>query len=260
MKKSCLIALLLLYLTCSPCFALPSRPLGYVGDFAGILDESTRQQLNDLITEVEQKTTAEIAVATVTSLEGRSIEDYSVALFKTWGIGKKDKNNGVLLLVAPNEKKVHIEVGYGLEPILPDGLCGEIIRQNITPYFKQGDFASGLLSGVQQISQVIVKGEPASNGLKTQILSDPMLFKLIFFVFVFVIYLVSRFLQMLAYRNTPYYKKYGRRGGFFWFGGPGGFIGGSSGGFSSGGFGGGGFGGGGFGGGFSGGGGASGGW
>src|SRR2546430_4392626 len=91
-------------------------PQGYVTDAAGVLDPSSKAQLESHLAEFERQTSNEIAVATVPSLEGETIETYAVELFKRWGVGKKGKDNGILLLVAPNDRKVRIEVGYGLEP------------------------------------------------------------------------------------------------------------------------------------------------
>src|SRR5262245_36363925 len=96
------------------------KPTGPINDFAQVLDEATERELAALVKSVEDETTAEIAVATVTSLEGMSVEEYATRLFAEWGIGQKGKDNGVLVLVAPSERKTRIEVGYGLEPILPD--------------------------------------------------------------------------------------------------------------------------------------------
>ena len=143
--------------------AMPEKPQGYVSDFAGILDGAAKSRLNSLIALTEQKTSAEIAVVTVPSLEGWTVEDYAMLLFKKWGIGKKGKDNGVLVLVAPKERKVRIEVGYGLEPILPDGLTGQIIREAFVPAFKRGDFPSGIEDGVKRIATIISAGEPASK-------------------------------------------------------------------------------------------------
>ncbi|MFQ5762753.1 MAG: TPM domain-containing protein, partial [Candidatus Bathyarchaeia archaeon] len=97
---------------------IPPQPEGYVSDFAGVLTESTRNELENQISQIERQTSAEIAVVTVPSLEGRNVDEYAVSLFDKWRIGKKEKENGVRLLVAPGERKVRIEVGYGLEPIL----------------------------------------------------------------------------------------------------------------------------------------------
>jgi uncharacterized protein len=134
---------------------MPSKPQGWVSDFAGILSDQTKSQLTALIIETEKATSAEIAVVTVASLEGTSVEEYAVRLFAAWGIGKKDKDNGVLLLVAPNERKVKIEVGYGLEPVITDGRAGEIIRETILPFFKAGDYNQGVLQGSMQLAALI---------------------------------------------------------------------------------------------------------
>src|SRR5205814_7168110 len=106
--------------------ALPPKPSSYVSDFAGVIDAQTRQQLESVLAELEQKTSAEVAVVTVRGLEGRDIEGYANDLFTAWGIGKKGKDNGVLFLISPQDRKMRIEVGYGLEGILPDGAVGRI--------------------------------------------------------------------------------------------------------------------------------------
>src|SRR5690348_9508325 len=98
-----------------------SKPQGYVSDFAHVLSSDTRQALEAKLSNFERATTNEIAVVTVPSLEGDTEEDYAVRLFKEWGIGKKGKDNGVLILIAPHERRARIEVGYGLEEVLPDG-------------------------------------------------------------------------------------------------------------------------------------------
>ena len=97
------------------------RPDGYVNDFASVLDESAEGHLEDYLRTLERDTSAEVVVVTVTSLDGTTIEDYANRLFADWGIGQAQSDNGVLLVVAPRDRSVRIEVGYGLEPILPDG-------------------------------------------------------------------------------------------------------------------------------------------
>src|SRR5262249_12642103 len=94
-----------------------------------------------------------IAVATVPTLEGDTVESYSVELFKRWGVGKKGKDNGVLILVAPSEHKTRIEVGYGLESQLTDGTCGEIIREEMLPAFRQNKYGPGLVAAVAAIQR-----------------------------------------------------------------------------------------------------------
>ena len=138
--------------------ALPA-PSGYVNDFASALDDAAEQYLEEFLQTLERDTTAEVVVATVASLEGMTVEDYASRLFADWGIGQAADDNGVLLLVAPGERAVRIEVGYGLEPILPDGLAGEIIRTEILPEFRTGNVPRGIGRGLNRISQII-RGDP----------------------------------------------------------------------------------------------------
>jgi len=135
--------------------AMPATPQGWVSDFAGIMSDMTKSQIDALSAEVKQSTGAEIAVVTVPSLDGMSVEEYAVKLFAKWGIGEKDKDNGVLFLIAPNERKTRIEVGYGLEPVITDGRAGEIIRETVIPFFKAGDYNQGILQGSMQIAALI---------------------------------------------------------------------------------------------------------
>ena len=129
----------------------------YVNDFANLIDANTKTELTQIISELEQKTTVEIAVATITSLEGLSVEDYANQLFNKWGVGKKDKDNGVLILVAKNDRKMRIETGYGVEQYLTDGTAGEIIRQFMVPYFKEGNYSEGILQGTKSVISTIAK-------------------------------------------------------------------------------------------------------
>jgi uncharacterized protein len=147
------------------------QPQGFVNDFAGVLSSNTRQSLEQRLSQLEKDSSIEIAVVTVKSLEGMGVDEYAVKLFEEWKIGKKDQDNGVLLLIAPNERELRIEVGYGLEPTLTDSKTGRIIRNIITPKFKDGNYDDGVLSGVETIIKV-VHGEavelgeerPASSG------------------------------------------------------------------------------------------------
>jgi uncharacterized protein len=124
-----------------------------------VLDDEAEQYLEGFLGTLERDTTAEVFVATVPSLEGMTVEEYANKLFAEWGIGQAADDNGVLLLVAPGERAVRIEVGYGLEPILPDGLAGEIIRNEILPEFRAGNIPRGIGRGLNRISQV-VRGDP----------------------------------------------------------------------------------------------------
>jgi uncharacterized protein len=150
-----LLILFPILLIATPLLAGFPSPQGRVNDFAGVLDAGAKSHLLDRIHEVESKTTAEIAVVTVPSLDGMTVEDYANKLFLKWGIGKKKQNNGLLVLVCPPERKVRIEVGYGLEQTINDGLAGSVIRAYFIPAFKKGDFAGGITAGVDQLAKFI---------------------------------------------------------------------------------------------------------
>ncbi|HSZ68657.1 MAG TPA: TPM domain-containing protein [Xanthobacteraceae bacterium] len=128
---------------------------GRVVDQAGILNADIRGDLADKSKDLEEKSGIQLVVATVTSLQGSDIETYANELFRTWKLGQAQKNNGVLLLVAPNERKVRIEVGYGLEGALTDAVASVIISSAIVPRFKNGDFPGGIERGVGGILDVL---------------------------------------------------------------------------------------------------------
>ena len=144
------------FLLVLPALALDFPALsGRVVDDAGVLDEGTRAALTQKLAEFETKTTDQFVVVTLKSLQGTSIEDLGVELGRHWRIGQRDKNNGVLLIVAPNERRVRIEVGYGLEGALTDAVSRLIIENGITPRFRAGDFAGGITRGVDDIISVL---------------------------------------------------------------------------------------------------------
>src|SRR4029079_17086074 len=128
---------------------------GRVVDQANIIPAETRSTLEPKLADLEAKSGIQLVVATVKSLDGLEIEPYANELFRTWKLGEKTKNNGVLLLVAPNERRVRIEVGYGLEGTLTDALSKVIITNAIAPRFKTGDFGGGIVRGVDDIITVL---------------------------------------------------------------------------------------------------------
>lgn len=136
--------------------ALP-KPAGRITDLANVIDAGTESELDSRLDQLEQKTSHEVAVVTVPSLGGAPVEDYAVRLFKAWGIGQARQDNGVLVLVAPNEREMRIEVGYGLEGILPDGLAGEIIRDSFIPRFRNNDYSGGIRDGVLRVADIVEK-------------------------------------------------------------------------------------------------------
>jgi len=131
------------------------KPAGRITDLANVIDAGTEADLDRRIDGLEQKTSSEIAVVTVPSLDGVPVEDYAVRLFKEWGVGQARQDNGVLVLVAPNEREMRIEVGYGLEGILPDGLAGQIIREQFIPRFREDDYNGGIRDGVVRVIEIV---------------------------------------------------------------------------------------------------------
>jgi uncharacterized protein len=128
---------------------------GRVVDDAAILDPAAQAALTQKLADLETKTTDQLVVVTLKSLQGTSIEDFGVQLGRQWQIGQRDKNNGVLLVVAPNERKVRIEVGYGLEGTLTDAISRLIIENAILPRFRANDFPGGITRGVDDIISVL---------------------------------------------------------------------------------------------------------
>jgi uncharacterized protein len=146
-------------LVCNVCSAMDIPALkGRVNDYAGLLAPGTVRQLEQSLAEFERKQSTQIVVLTVTSLQGEALEDYSIKVAEAWKVGQKGLDNGAILLVAKNERKIRIEVGYGLEGRLTDMLSGRIIRNTIVPAFRSGNFDQGVVNGVAAI-MAAVKGE-----------------------------------------------------------------------------------------------------
>ena len=137
--------------------AAPSFPplAGRVTDAAGLLPAETGARLDAALAQLETTTTTQLVVATVPDLQGLEIEDYGYQLGRAWGIGQKDSSNGAILLVAPNQRRVRIEVGYGLEGTLTDALTSQIIRRTILPRFKAGDMAGGVEAGTAELIRLL---------------------------------------------------------------------------------------------------------
>ncbi|WP_374788725.1 TPM domain-containing protein [Brucella oryzae] len=136
--------------------AKPAQALtGRVVDAAGIIDPAERQQLTQKLADFEAKSSDQVVVVTVPSLNGEDIETYSNRLFRAWALGQKQENNGILLVVAPNDRKVRIEVGYGLEGVMTDALSSVIINGTIIPEFRTGNYSNGIVQGVDGILSVL---------------------------------------------------------------------------------------------------------
>ncbi|HEX8062884.1 MAG TPA: TPM domain-containing protein, partial [Allosphingosinicella sp.] len=259
------LILLLLLLVAAPAAAQDFPKLtGRVVDAANIIPDADEAALTQKLEALETASSRQLVVATVPSLQGNDIADFGYQLGRHWGIGQKGANNGVILLVAPNEHKVRIDVGYGLEPIMTDALSHQIITQQILPAFKRNDYPGGINAGADAIiaqlqappEQAEQKALAAQEAQRQSGSSDDggSIFPLIFWGIVFFFFI----LPML--RGGRRGRRHRRSGVWVWGPGLGGGWGGGSSGGGFGGFGGGGGGGFGGGGGSFGGGGASGGW
>jgi uncharacterized protein len=220
-----------------PASAAPTFPAltGRVVDNADLLSPQDEQALTQELKELENKSSDQVVVVTLPSLEGYEIEDYGYQLGRHWGIGTKQLDNGVLLIVAPNERKVRIEVGYGLEPILTDALSRIIIDNAILPRFRAGDFAGGIKDGVRDIT-LSLTGDAAEVEARARARHDadqPAIdwFTILLFIAIFVL------IRYLTRHGTYVVPSGSRRsGGSTWSSGGGGWSsGGGGGGFSGGG-------------------------
>ena len=223
---------------------IPKRPSSYVVDLANIVDNAIEVKINGYLKELEQKTSAQLVILTITSLEGEAIEDFSIRIaHDQWKLGQKGKDNGVLLLISIKDRKYRIEVGYGLEGVLPDSLVGSIGRQILVPYFKKGDYSNGIFATTLAMANEIAKdagvkitGMPIlkRSGSSVRQTRPPGIMQTIMTI-LFVIVMVILFIRNpRLFLLLFLFSSMGGRGGS-WGGGGGGFGGGGGGGFGGGG-------------------------
>ncbi len=146
---------------------VPAQPHQYVVDLAGVMDNDTQVRLNAMLHELEVKTTAQVVVLTINSLDGEAIESFSHETAVKWGIGQKGKDNGVLLTVAVKDHKYRFEVGYGLESTLPDSLVGSLGRDYLAPNFRKGNYAMGIVIAMNELVKTISGGKVAADAIVT---------------------------------------------------------------------------------------------
>lgn len=160
------------------------KPAGFVNDYTGTLSSEQKQQLEDKLSQFEKETSNEISIAIINDLRGDTIENFAVELFKEWGVGKEEKDNGILILVAKDDRKMRIEVGYGLEGVLTDAQSSWIISDIMKPAFKNNDFFKGLNEAVDKIIAT-TKGEYVPSASKNSIfnLGSDALETIFFFCF-----------------------------------------------------------------------------
>lgn len=179
------VCCLLLWTGCARAQDIP-RPSGWVNDFADVISPEYKEKLSSLIGALEERTSAEIAVVTVRSIAPYDEREYARMLFDNWRPGKIGKDNGVLVLLALKERRWRIETGYGVEGVLPDGVCGEIGRGYMVPYFKEGEYGQGLYYGVAAIAKTIARDAGVTIENLQHINLKPRKQGLPFFLFLFI--------------------------------------------------------------------------
>jgi uncharacterized protein len=233
------VAVLTFVAVASFAFATPKFPplTGRVVDDAHLLSADAQQKLTSDLAGLEQKTGRQVVVATISDLQGYPIEDYGYQLGRAWGIGDKKRNDGVVLVIAPNDRKVRIEVGYGLEPVLTDALSSTIIQAQILPAFRAGKMEAGVVAGAEAIITQLSLPDDEAKALAAR----PMPVEQSrasgdhipsFVIILFVIWIVIGLLRGLGGRRNSLWwlplmiLQNSRGGGGFSSGGGGGFSGG----------------------------------
>ncbi|MFA4888685.1 MAG: TPM domain-containing protein, partial [Candidatus Omnitrophota bacterium] len=184
MRKFFLIVCFFCLCFCCAAQDIP-EPSGWVNDFAGVLSQADKNEIIASIETLKAKTSAEVFVVTLQSIAPYEEKEYARLIFDKWKPGKRGLDNGVLILLAIKERRWRIETGYGIEGVLPDGLCGQIGRAYMVPYFKAGDYSSGLREGVKEVANIILnpeaKNDPNLKPSKKSTGGPPALIVLIFF-------------------------------------------------------------------------------
>lgn len=246
MKKICAILFAAWYLTGLAAEVIPPAPAHYFNDYANVVSTATAQRLNKTLEDFERATSSQILVVVFPKMQSdSSIEDYTVRMAQSWKVGQKGKDNGAVLFVFIQDRKMFLQVGYGLEGALPDALCKRIIEDEIKPHFKAGDFDGGLSAGVKAILAA-TKGEYKGTGRTVAENKSQFDWVLVLFwvwVFVFLIVFFRSVLQRMGsvqYTGSGgkrrFYGSYGGSWSSGGFGSGGGFsFGGGGGGFSGGG-------------------------
>ena len=260
-----LLLVLVLWLAALPAFAAEIRfpaLTGRVVDDAQLLTPEQEQALTGKLATLEQQTGDQLVVVTLPSLQDQEIEDFGYQLGRHWGIGQKENDGGALLIVAPNERKVRIEVGYGLEGVLTDAYSSLIIRNDILPAFRQGDYAAGIIAGTDAVIAQLTadpaeaqaraaEAKSAASERQKPILPALIIFLIFFFLFISLVGAAAGgrrrrggkggdgLTPILIWAASEALKNQGRGGGDWGggggFGGGGGGFGGGGGGFGGGG-------------------------
>jgi uncharacterized protein len=248
LRQPFLAGIILVALALGLASALDVPPLrGRVNDYAGVMSQNQVRSLESQLAQFEQDTGHQVAVLTIPTLDGEDIEGFSIRVAENWKIGKKGFDNGVILVVAIKDRRLRLEVGYGLEGVLPDAIAKTIISDYIVPGFRAQNYAGGIIAGIDAVLKVI-KNEPLpESARKKDGNQGSELNSIAMFAITLAVFGLMAFASTANRRRNNMWATRGRHHGPTIFGGPGGFGGGGFGGGSGGGFsgGGGGFGGGG---------------
>jgi uncharacterized protein len=201
MKKILCIVFLVFLLSVNIGFAqeIPTMTK-YVNDFANVLSTAEEDRINSLCADIENNWTVEIAVLTVQTTQPMTIEEYAVNVFEKNGIGKKDKDNGLLIVAAIDDRKWRFEVGYGLEPVIPDAKAGRVGEAYLIPYFKEGKYGDGLYYSVDAINKIL-QNSGDDSFISDQIMSDEEIFNIIIMLIIFAV-LILPFILILIFNFT----------------------------------------------------------
>lgn len=211
MRISFLGILFIFFSASASALDVPPPPEQYVTDRAGVLSASTIQLLNQYLYQYEKKTGSQVVVAVFSSLEGDSLEDFSIRLATAWKAGQEGKDNGVVFLVFIQDRAARIEVGYGLEGLLPDITARQILARDVFPYFKQGKWDEGVKSGVKSIVSVITDPNQTTSGVQKRRSAGPdkavvlMVFLIICVIIsIFDLFRYSRYVSQTGGRSDRY--------------------------------------------------------
>lgn len=170
---------------------IPQKPKGRVSDYAGVLTREQIAALDARLRSYEEETTNQIAVAILKSLDGEDLEDFSIRLAEKWKIGTASRDNGVILLISLDDRKMRVEVGYGLEGALTDATADSIIRNSIAPHFRRGDYYGGISAGVEKIIEATkgeYKAEPATGEREGEDYFNIILLSVIVLALIFIMW------------------------------------------------------------------------
>jgi len=214
--------------------ALEVPPLrGRVNDYAGVMQANQIQSLEAQLSQLERDTGHQVAVLTIPTLDGEDVEGFSIRVAENWKLGKKGFDNGVILVVAVKDRKLRLEVGYGLEGLLPDAMAKRITADYIVPHFRSQDYGGGIVAGIDAVDKLLRK-EPLPESARKKQSRSPGLNSFAMLAITFGILGLMGFASAANRQKSGLWGTRGRRGPTFW-GGPGGFGGGGFGGGSDGG-------------------------